>query len=301
MVIPPPIKKGDKIRVVSPAGKIQEEHILPAINWLENQGYVVGLGKHIFNQHYQFAGTKKQRLEDLQAALDDSEASAIICSRGGYGAVQIVEQLDFTTFKKHPKWLVGFSDITLLHSYLNNLGYVSIHGVMPRYFLVESGEPSQNLLALFNVLTNQKISFSVKANPFNKMGIAEGKLVGGNLSIIGSLMGTSLDIDMDGCILFIEDINEYLYKIDRLMHQLKLSSKLKLLKGLVIGSFTGMQDNKTPFGKTAWEIISEAVGEYNYPVLFGFPAGHDAENLPLLLGAKYKLEVTAEVSNLTLK
>ena len=299
MRIPPPIKTGDKIWIVSPAGKIKKEHVLPAASWLQKQGYKVDIGKHAFQEHFQFAGTIEQRLEDFQAALNDPECRAIICSRGGYGAVQIVEHLDFSLFKKYPKWIVGFSDITVLHNCLDSLGFASIHGVMPRYFLDENGNATDNLISLIDLLNNQASSYTINPDPFNKLGIAEAELTGGNLSIISSLMGTPFELDMNGKVLFIEDINEYLYKVDRIMHQLNLGDKLNRLNGLVVGGFTDMKDNTNPFGKSIKNIIFDAVAGYDYPVCFNFPAGHGADNVALSFGEKYRLKVAKDECKLS--
>lgn len=291
MKIPPSIKPGDKIRIVSPAGKVKEEHVLPAVEWLQKQGYKVELGKHIFANHFQFAGTDKQRLDDLQTALDDPETAAIICSRGGYGTVRIISQIDFTKFVANPKWLVGFSDITILHLCLNNSNVATIHGVMPKYFFDDDGTPSENLKSLMQLLTGGKASYSFKNGENKRFGKVTGELVGGNLSIISSLQGTNYEIDTTGKILFLEDIDEFLYHTDRMIHQLKLSGKLDNLAGLIIGDFTDMKDNESPFGKSVHEIIIDAVQEFEYPVCFGFPAGHDKKNLALAFGKTWELEV----------
>ena len=292
MVIPQNLTHGSKIRIVSPAGRIEKKHVIPAVEWLKKQGYIVELGKYVFSQHYQFAGIDLQRLEDLQIALDDPETDCIICSRGGYGTVRIVNQLDFTEFLKKPKWLVGFSDITILHSCLNNLGVATLHGVMPRYFLNKSGIPTENLNSLMNLLIGKGTEYSINSDNSNRSGNASAQIVGGNLSIISSLLGTKYELNTDGKILFIEDIDEYLYHTDRMIHQLKLAGKLDNLAGLLLGDFTDMKDNESPFGKNVQEIILDAVQEFDYPVCFGFPAGHDKKNLALALGKKCSLNVS---------
>ncbi|WP_346855553.1 LD-carboxypeptidase [uncultured Draconibacterium sp.] len=301
MITPPPIKSNSKMRIVSPAGKIEEKHVMPAVEWLEKQGYKVELGEHVFAQHFQFAGTDEQRLNDLQEALDDPDCDAIICSRGGYGTVRIVNKLDFTTFAQKPKWLVGFSDITILHSCFHNLGFASIHGVMPRYFFDSEGNPSESLVSMMKLITGESISYSVDSATFNKKGKAEAEIVGGNLSIITSLQGTKYDLNTDGKILFLEDIDEFLYHTDRMIHQLKLSGKLDNLAGLILGDFTDMKDNESPFGKTVHEIILEAVSGFDYPVCFDFPGGHDKKNLALAFGCEWELEVAEGKTKLRLK
>ncbi len=300
MIIPPYIKTGSKIRIVSPAGKINEKYILPAVEWLNKQGYKVELGKHVFAKHFQFAGTDKQRLEDLQTALDDPETDLIICSRGGYGTIRIIDKIDLENFQKNPKWLAGFSDITILHSSLNKLGIATIHGAMPRYFFKEDGIPDENLNSLIQILSGKKISYLFQNNGPNRKGSVDAEIVGGNLSIISSLLGTKYEIETNEKILFLEDIDEYLYHTDRMMHQLRLSGKLNNLAGLVLGDFTDMKDNESPFGKNIQEIISEAIEKYSYPVAFGFPGGHAKKNLPLVLGQSWHLETSEKESKLQL-
>ncbi len=300
MKTPPYIKPGSKIRIVSPAGKVDEKYVLPAVEWLQKEGFEVELGKHVFNQHFQFAGTDQQRLEDLQTALDDPEAEVILFSRGGYGTVRIINKLNFAAFSKNPKWLVGFSDITILHLCLNNLGFATIHGPMPRYFFEKDGHPAENLQSLMQLLSGKNVSYSFKNGTFNKSGIEEAELIGGNLSIISSLQGTKYELDTEGKILFLEDIDEFLYHTDRMMHQLKLAGKLENLAALILGDFTDMKDNESPFGKTIHEIVSEAVNDFNYPVAYGFPAGHDKKNLALAFGRTWQLNVSEKYSSLKL-
>jgi muramoyltetrapeptide carboxypeptidase len=294
MIVPDYLKPGSKIRIVSPAGKVDKKHVLPAAEWLKKEGYKVELGKHVFAEYFQFAGTDDQRLADLQEALDDPGCNAIICSRGGYGTVRIINRLDFTAFQKKPGWVIGYSDITILHNCLNNLGVATIHGVMPRYFLSEDGLPTKNLETLMNLLTGKKEKYVIPKTQFNRYGKVQAGLVGGNLSIISSLHGTKCELDTEGKILFLEDIDEFLYHTDRMIHQLKLSGKFDNLAGLILGDFSEIKDNESPFGKTIHEIILDAVKEFNYPVCFGFPAGHDKKNLALMFGKKVELDVTSE-------
>ncbi len=297
---PTPLQPGSTIRIVSPAGKIDKKHVMPAVNWLEKQGYTVKLGKHVFARHFQFAGTDEQRAADVQEALDDSGCDIIICSRGGYGTVRIIERLDFTRFLEKPKWLVGFSDITILHSRLHNLEVPTIHGVMPRYFFDDNGELREDLTTMMKLVKGEGISYNVDATGFDRTGTASGQLVGGNLSIISSLCGTKYDIDTRGKILFLEDIDEFLYHTDRMVHQLKLSGKLDNLAGLILGDFTDMKDNESPFGQTVHEIFFEAVKDFDYPVCHGFPAGHDKKNLALAFGRDWELEVAERGTKLRL-
>jgi muramoyltetrapeptide carboxypeptidase len=300
MKIPSYLKPGSKIRIVSPAGKVDEKYILPAMEWLSKNGYHVELGQHVFERHFQFAGTDKQRLNDLQTAIDDPETGAVICSRGGYGTVRIIDKLNCRNFENQPKWLVGFSDITILHACMNNLRIATIHGAMPRYFFEKDSVPAENLISLMKLLKGENVFYSFKNGESNRTGKVRGELVGGNLSVISSLQGTKYELETDGKILFLEDIDEFLYHTDRMMFQLKLAGKLDNLAGLVLGSFTEMKDNESPFGKTVHEIISEAVEEYSYPVAFGFPAGHDKKNLALIFGKNWELDTTREHASLTL-
>lgn len=291
MVIPPFLKPGDRIRIVSPAGKIDEKPMTLPLDWLKQQGFRIELGKNAFAGHFQYAGTDRERLEDLQDALDEPGLGAIFCSRGGYGTIRLVENLDFSGFLKHPKWLTGFSDITVLHCALNKLGIASVHGVMPRLYFSDSGEKSENIESLMDLLSGNKAGYSIESHPLNRQGTAKGELVGGNLSLICSLQGTPLELNSKGRILFLEDTGEYLYHIDRMMYNLKLSGKLKDLKGLVTGEFTDAKDNPEPFGSDVYEIIYESVKEYSYPVCFGFPAGHGMRNLALAFGVKWEIIV----------
>lgn len=299
MIRPQTIKPGDKIRIVSPAGKLKPERVLPAVRWLEEQGYQVVLGKHVFSEYFQYAGTDANRLADVQEALNDAECKAIICARGGYGTVRLIDQLDFSGFKKWPKWLVGYSDITVLHLALNNLGYESIHGTMPPFFFDHEGQMNENLKSLLDLLQGQESTYRLLSDKKQRIGIAKGELIGGNLSIVTSLIGSDFEINTDGRILFIEDIDEYLYHIDRMMRQLKLAGKLDKLAALVVGDFTEVKDNDDPFGQTVEQIIWEVVKEYDYPICFGLKSGHDDVNLALGFGQKYELNVSAE--NTTLK
>ena len=300
MLKPAHIKAGDRIRIVSPAGRVIKEKVLPAVELLQQAGFEVILGKHVFDTHFQFAGTDEQRLQDFQDAMDDTDCKVIICSRGGYGVIRIADKLNFSAFRKNPKWLIGFSDITALHALFQQEGFTSIHGAMPAFYLKEK-QPTESFTELMKVLKGEKTTVQVPANEFNRPGKAKGQLIGGNLSILYSLLGTSFEPETDGKILFIEDLSEYLYHIDRIMHSLKLSGKLKNLKGLIVGSFTEMKDNDSPFGQSVPEIIFNAVKEYNYPVCFDFPAGHIDRNLPLLFGADYSLFVEAKRASIDMK
>jgi len=296
MITPPYLKKGDKIGIVAPSGKIVKEKFLPALDIFKSWGVEIVLGENLFNTHHTYAGTDEQRLSDFQKMLDDDSIKAIICARGGYGMVRIIDKMDFTNFVRNPKWITGFSDITVLHNHIHkNFLTETIHGIMPLSFPKSAAAVEFLRKALFG----EKLNYDLTPDPSpkergtceNRSGVAEGTIVGGNLAIIYSLSGTNSDINTDGKILFIEDLNEYLYNIDRMILNLKRTGKLKNLAGLIVGGMSDMKDNEIPFGKTAEEIIWDAVKECDYPVCFGFPAGHIDENYALILGRNAKLIV----------
>jgi muramoyltetrapeptide carboxypeptidase len=285
------IQPGDLISVVAPAGKVQSERIMPAIQWLENRGYRVWQGEHLFGSCFQYSGTEEERAADLQSALDNPEVKAIIFSRGGYGTVRIVEKLNFDSFLKYPKWLVGFSDITILHNICNRLEINSLHAAMVRDGVGSDGLSTPGFLAMIEMLEGKQTRYEVAPYPLNRAGSVTAPLVGGNLSLLYSLIGTPFDLDTTGKILFIEEIGEYLYHTDRMLTSLRLAGKLEGLKGLVVGQFTDVKDNAEPFGKSVEEIICEGVAGYDFPVSFGIQAGHGEPNLPLLFGQEWSLEV----------
>ncbi|GAB3822588.1 S66 peptidase family protein [Pontibacter rugosus] len=286
----PALCPGDKIAILSTARKITEPEIAVAIQAFENWGLKVVLGQTIGASYNQFAGNDALRLQDLQQMLDDESIKAIVCARGGYGTTRIIDQVDFTSFKKCPKWLVGFSDVTALHSQIHTLGLPSIHAIMPVLFHKEG--TSESIETLRRALFGEELVYRAAAHPFNRTGTGSGLLVGGNLSMLHTLTGTRSDISTEGKILFLEDLDEYLYHIDRMMVHLDRSGKLANLAGLVIGDMSDMNDNAIPFGKTAYEIILEHTGKYNYPVCYGFPVGHEPLNLALVCGRAAKLEVS---------
>lgn len=294
MITPKRLHKGNKVGIVATARKIEMSEIKAAIKVFESWRLHVKLAKNLFQHDNQFAGTDEQRAVDLQTMLDDNEIKAIFCARGGYGTIKILEYLDFKHFLKNPKWIVGYSDITALHAHLNqNLGVKSIHGIMPLNFPKDAIE-NEAIKSLKKVLWGEKTNYQFPAYEFNKQGEIEGELIGGNLSVLYSISGTKFDIDTDGKILLIEDLDEYLYHIDRMMMNLKYGGKLKNLEGLIVGGMTDMNDNQIPFGKTAYEIIRDAIAEYNYPVYYNFPAGHIENNLALILGNRVKLNINNE-------
>lgn len=294
MIKPPYLKKGDKIAIVAPARWIEQEKYESVISIIESNGYEVVRGKSTFLEHGPFAGTDPERLADMQQMLDNPEIKAIFCLRGGYGTIRIINDLDFTQLSENPKWIIGFSDITILHNALHNLGFVSIHGQMPLNF---SGRTeNKGLDKLFATLSGKELNYNLESHELNRHGEANAQVIGGNVAILSSLIGTDFDIETSGKILFIEEVGEYLYRFDRLMQHLKLSGKLKNLAGLVVGGLTDMKDNVPDFKQTAEQIISDLVKEFTYPVCFNFPAGHIKENYPLIFGSTLNMNVTEEGS-----
>ncbi len=305
---PPYLKPGDKIGIVSTARKISREELQPAVECFEKEGFEIVFGENLFKELNQFSGTDDERAEDFQLMMDNPDIKAILCARGGYGTVRIIDKLDFSTFKKSPKWICGFSDVTVLHSHIwQNFEIETIHSIMPVQ-LKKLGGKSEAAKTLVNALKGsltpnpspkERGTYEFAPHELNRRGSAEGILVGGNLSILYSLLVSVSDIDTAGKILFIEDIDEYLYHIDRMMMAMKRAGKLNKLKGLVIGGMSDMKDNTIPFGKTAEEIIVDAVKEYDFPVCFHFPAGHIDANCAIYLGRTAKLEVLKLKSSLS--
>lgn len=291
MHFPPYLKKGDTVAIVATARKITLEELQPAIALLEKAGYAVKMGSSIGLVNNQLAGSDAARAADFQAQLNDPQVKAILCARGGYGSVRMVDLINWRVFHDHPKWIVGFSDITVLHSHLNkHFRIPTIHGEMPFNFGKSDKDP-QSVTALLAMLSGKAVTYPVQTHPLNRPGTMEGRLVGGNLSVLYSLLGSVSALDTRGKILFIEDLDEYLYHIDRMLMALKRAGMLSGLKGLIVGGMTQMNDNAIAFGRSAEQIIRDAVEEYDYPVQFGFPAGHTSLNLPLLLGAPFRWEV----------
>ncbi len=290
MIQPVYLKKGDKIAIVSPARSITFEEVHPSIRVLQKSGLEVVLGSHVFSRYNQFAGTDEQRRMDFQQMLDDDSIRAILCSRGGYGSIRIIDRLNFERFIERPKWIIGYSDITVFHAHIHERYKVeTLHATMPKNILSDIADDSPG--TMINALFGYRISYSYPSMPFSREGIGEGLLVGGNISILVNLLGSVSELNTDGKILFLEDVDEYLYHLDRMMISLKRAGKLSRLKGLIVGGLSKMNDNAIPFGKTPVEIVAEAVSEFKYPVCFDFQAGHLDKNLALILGRKLRLTV----------
>jgi len=293
--IPSPLKKGDKIAITCPAKKLPAP-MTDAVKLLESWGLEVVLGDTLDLLYHQFAGDDGQRARDMQRFIDDDSIKAIIAARGGYGTVRMIDQVDFSRFAAKPKWLVGFSDITVLHTHLfANYGAQTIHGQMPVNIPDAS---AHSLETLRKALFGEELSYKFKSGPLNRAGESSGILVGGNLSLLVAVSGSISDLDYVDKILFIEDVGEYLYSIDRMMRNLKRAGKLKNLAGLVVGGFTDVKDNDIPFGQTIPEIIMEVVKDYDYPVCFDFPAGHIPDNCSLILGKMIDLTIDTNFTNI---
>lgn len=289
--LPPYLKKGDLVAIVCPSGYMPAEKAETCIKVLQDWGYRVTTGKTLGNQFHYFSGTDAERLADMQAMLDNPEVKAILCGRGGYGMSRIIDALDFTRFRKKPKWLIGFSDITVLHAHVyQQYKIATLHAPMAAAF--NDGEfENEYVQSLRKALKGIVSKYTCDAHVLNRTGTATGELIGGNLSLVAHLVGSRSSFTTKGRILFLEDVGEYIYNIDRMMIQLKRSGMLQSLAGLVIGGFTDMKDTTIPFGKDVYSLIHEHLAEYKYPVCFDFPVSHDKNNYALKVGVKHVLEV----------
>jgi muramoyltetrapeptide carboxypeptidase len=299
MTLPPYLKKGDTIGITCPAGYMDYAKAQTCIDTLQSWGYTVMVGKTLGSKSKTyFSGTDEERTDEIQAMLDDENIKAILCGRGGYGVGRIIEKLNFLKFQNNPKWIIGFSDITVLHSHINkNLKIATLHAPMAAAFN-DGGFKNDYILSLKNVLVGKKANYTCKPFMLNKIGKASGKLVGGNLSLMAHLIGTKSDIKTKNKILFLEDIGEQLYNIDRMLYQLKRSGKLDNLAGLVLGGFTDCKDTDRPFGKKIEQILNDIIGEVAYPVCYHFPVSHNKENVALKCGGNYEFTVTNKLVRL---
>jgi len=289
---PPYLSAGDTVGIVCPAGFMSAENVARCKAGLGQWGFKVRTGKTIGgdSDNY-FSGTDEERLEDLQEMLDDEDVKAILFGRGGYGVSRIIEQISFKKFRKSPKWIMGYSDITLLHVHIYaNYGIATAHTPMAAAFN-DQLIPNPYTWSIHELITGKKTSYSCSPHNFNRKGEAKGILIGGNLTLLAHAVGTSSDFKPRGCILFLEDIGEYLYNIDRMLYQLKRAEKLHKPEGMIIGSFSDCKDTERPFGKNAYEIIRDILSEYDFPVCYGFPVGHEPENYALKCGVEYRLKV----------
>jgi muramoyltetrapeptide carboxypeptidase len=305
-LIPPYLKPGDIIGITCPAGYITREELQPAIRIMESWGFGIRMGKTVGARDYTFGGTDAERLQDLQAMLNDNDIKAIMCGRGGYGAARIIDKVDFTKFQQRPKWVIGFSDITVLHCHINrHFGIPTLHSKMCNSFPDDfrTAEPivQDTIMSIYQALTGKKMQYSAAPDVNNRIGTARGELIGGNLSIIQSMLGTSSEINTNGKILFLEEVGEYLYSLDRMIVSLQRSHKLDNLAGLVIGGFNRIKpdDPGEEFGRSIYDIVREKVKDTNYPIAFNFPVGHQKNNYALKCGANHLF--TVQKDKVTLK
>ncbi len=295
MITPAFLKKGDTVAILATARKNIVDNLEPAITLMESWGLKVLVGNTIGLDNDQLAGTDEQRAADFQAMLDNPNIKAIWCVRGGYGTVRMIDKVDFSNYKNDPKWVIGFSDVTVLHSHLNKLGVQTIHGMMP--VNVEKATPASKE-SFRKALFGEAIEYTVPFDTENRLGTAKGELIGGNLSILYSLMGSASQVDCKGKILFIEDLDEYLYHIDRMMMSLKRCGCFEDLEGLIVGSMTKMKDNDIPWGKNANQIVTDITKGYSFPIVFDFPAGHIHDNRTLVFGKQVSLEINSKETTL---
>ena len=300
LIKPEYLKKGDTVAIVAPSGVLKNYNgdILKAKELLKSWELEVVIGENVFNDNGHFAGTDNQRSADFQLALDDKAIKAIWCARGGYGAMRVIDNLNFEKYKENPKWIIGYSDITAIHNDLHNNKSESIHGIMCKSLEKIDVDNNESISLLKKTLFGEKLSYTIEGNNYNINGNSNGQLIGGNLTLLHCLLGSESSIDTDGKILFIEDLGEYLYHIDRMLISLKRAGYFDNCKGLIVGDFTDMRKNTTPFGRNLKELILDIVKEYDFPVSFGFPAGHGEKNYPMILGREINLEVSKQQSTI---
>ena len=289
IILPPFLEKGDKVAIVSPSSKIDKIFLKGAKKRLESWGLKVVMGKYAGGKSGRYAGTIKQRLSDLQTAMNDEKVKAILCSRGGYGAIHLIDKIDFTLFREHPKWMIGFSDITALHNLFQKNGFASLHALMARHLTVEPEEDPCSI-HLKEVLFGISPAYTCEKHKLNRQGTVQGTLRGGNMAVAYGLRGTPYDIPAEGTVLFIEDVSERPHAIERMMYNLKLGGVLEKLSGLIIGQFTEYEEDRS-LGKELYAALADLVKEYEYPVCFNFPVGHVTNNLPLINGAQVEFTV----------
>ena len=297
---PENLKIGDTISIIAPSGVLKdyEQYMEKSISLMESWGLNVVLGSTIYETYGHFSSTDINREKDFQKAIDDNKIKAIWCARGGYGAMRIIDNINYDNLSKNPKWVIGYSDITAIHNDIHNLGVESLHGVMCKS-LEDISEDDDSISKLKDILFEEgELKYIIERNEYNIIGEASGKLVGGNLTLLQSLLQSKSSIDTTNKIIFIEDVGEYLYHIDRMLHSLKRADYFSKCSGLIVGDFTDIKKNETKFGKNLHEIINEIVEEYNIPVMYGFPAGHGEKNLPLIFGRNVQIIVSENKSEI---
>lgn len=303
LIRPPYLQQGDTVAIVSPAGNLNNKvaEIEQAIKLLNGWNLNVVVGENVFNQNNEFAGTDEERAADFQKALNNPNIKAIWCARGGYGSVRILDKLDYEKFKEHPKWVIGYSDITAIHNQIHNLGYESIHSIMGISLDIYCEYPEENAASLKDALFGKQLSYKIEGSAYNRTGTATGQLVGGNLTLLHTMLGSKTSIDTSGKILFIEEVGEYAYHIDRMLQSLKRAGYFENCKGLIVGDISNVRENSTDWGKPMEQLILDVVKEYDFPVLFNFPAGHEEDNRTLILGRTVELTVGNNESTLVFK
>ncbi|MDY2586360.1 S66 peptidase family protein [Winogradskyella aquimaris] len=301
LIRPAYLKAGDTVAIVAPSGilKNREREINQADSLLKSWGLNVLIGKHVFNNDNHFAGTDDERCEDLQNALDNPKVSAIWCARGGYGTVRILDKLDYTKFKENPKWVIGYSDITALHNQLHNQGFESLHALMCVSLTQDITEVQQSVDTFKAALFGNPTNYNLEGSEYNREGEATGQLVGGNLTILHTMLGSETSIDTSGKILFIEEIGEYKYHIDRMLQSLKRAGYFEKCNGVIVGDMTKLRKNTTLWGTSIEQLILEALEAYDFPIAFNMPAGHEDDNRALVLGSEVELKVSKEESTIT--
>ena len=297
---PENLRIGDTISIIAPSGVLKdyEEYMQKSIGLMESWGLNVVLGSTIYESYGHFSSTDINREKDFQNAIDDNKIKAIWCARGGYGAMRIIDNINYDNLLKNPKWVIGYSDITAIHNDIHNLGVESLHGVMCKS-LEDISVDDDSINKLKDILFEEgELKYIIEGNEYNIIGEASGKLVGGNLTLLQSLLQSKSSIDTTNKIIFIEDVGEYLYHIDRMLHSLKRADYFSKCSGLIVGDFTDIKKNETKFGKNLYEIINEIVEDYNIPVMYGFPAGHGEKNLPLIFGRNVQINVRENKSEI---
>jgi muramoyltetrapeptide carboxypeptidase len=299
LVQPPYLKAGDTIAIVAPSGllKNRNEEIEKAIDLAESWDLNVVVGEHVYEHAGHFAGTDAQRAQDLQKAFDDPKIKAIWSARGGYGAVRILDLLDYSKFKAHPKWLIGYSDITALHNDIHNQGIETIHAMMCTSLEDDLEDIKASISTLKNAIFGSTLSYNLKGSKFNKPGVSSGQLIGGNLTLLHTMLGSRSSINTDGKIIFIEEIGEYAYHIDRMLISMKRAGYFENCKGIIVGDISKVRKNTTPWGKPVKQLILDVFSEYSFPILFNFPAGHEDDNRALILGRNITINVGKEESS----
>jgi len=300
LIKPKNLKIGDTISIIAPSGVLKDydEYMYKSISLMESWGLNVVLGSNIYDSYGHFSSSDANRQKDFQNAIDDNKIKAIWCARGGYGAMRIIDKINYDNLLKHPKWVIGYSDITAIHNDIHNLGVESLHGVMSKS-LEDISVDDESIKKLKDIIFGKgELHYVIESNKYNITGEASGKLVGGNLTLLQSLLESKSSIDTTNKIVFIEEVGEYLYHIDRMLHSLKRADYFSKCSGLIVGDFTDIRKNETKFGKNLYEIINEIVKEYNFPVIYGFPAGHGQKNLPLIFGRNIEINVSKNKSEI---